>query len=82
MKQHVGKAYTNLLILGRGVGVPGTIAKKDNLSDEEDVSINTITGVMSTMQMSSNVNARSINAGINAMRQDVATLRAVVQTSR
>ena len=26
MKQHFGEAYENLLISGRGVGVPGTIA--------------------------------------------------------
>ena len=71
MKQHFGEAYENLLISGRGVGVPGTISNAQKLSDEEDDSINTITDVMSnvmgTMQMASNANAQSMNAGMTAM---------------
>ena len=82
MKQHFGKAYENLLISGQGVGVPGTISNAQELSDEEDDSINTITDVMSnvmgTMQMASNANAQSMNAGMTAMRQEMATLRAEV----
>jgi len=86
MKQHFGEAYENLLISGRGVGVPGTIANAQELEDEEDDSINTITDVMSnvmgTMQMASNANAQSMNEGMTAMRQEMATLRAEVQASR
>ena len=46
MKQHFGEAYENLLISVRGVGVPGTIANAQYLSDEEDNSINTISDAM------------------------------------
>merc|ERR1712194_979009 len=85
-KQHFGEAYENLLISGRGVGVPGTIANAQELEDKEDDSINTITDVMSnvmgTMQMASNANAQSMNAGMTAMRQEMATMRAEVQASR
>ena len=77
-KQHFGKAYKHLLISGRGVGVPGTIANAQEFLDGEDDSINTITDVMSTMQMESNVHAQSMNAGMTAMRQEMATLRAEV----
>ena len=86
MKQHFGKAYENLLISGRGVSVPGTIANAQKLSDKEDGSINTIrdamSNVMGTMQMASNTNAQSMNAGMTAMRQEMATLHAEVQASR
>merc|ERR1712194_847623 len=86
MKQHFGEAYENLLISGRGVGVPGTIANAQELEDEEDNSITTITDVMSnvigTMQMASNANAQSMNAGMTAMQQEMATLLAEVQASR
>ena len=67
MKQYVGKAYDNILISGTGVGVPSTLANAQKLSDEEDDSINTITDVMSTMQIASNANAQSMNAGMTAM---------------
>ena len=86
MKQHFGEAYENLLISGRGVGVPGTITNAQELSGEENDSINTITDVMSnvmgTMQIASNANAQSMNAGMTAMRQDMATLPAKVHASR
>ena len=49
MKQPFGKAYENLLISGKGVWVPGTIANAQEMSDEEDDSINTITDVTSNM---------------------------------
>ena len=49
-KQHFGDAYKNLLISGRGLGVPGTIVNAQALSDEEDDSINTITDIMSNVQ--------------------------------
>ena len=73
MKQHFGEVYEDLSISGRGVGVPGTIANAQELSDKEDDSINTISDVMSnamaTMQMVSNANAHSMNAGMTTMRQ-------------
>ena len=47
-EKHFSEAYKNLLILGREVGDPGTIMNAQELSDEEDNSINTITDVMST----------------------------------
>ena len=49
MKLHFGEAYENILISGRGGSVPGTIANAQELSENEDDSITTITGVMSTM---------------------------------
>ena len=86
MKQHFGETYNNLLISGRGVGIPGTIANAQELSDEENDSINAITevtsNVMGTMQMASNVNAQSMNAGMTAMQQEMTTLRAEVQANR
>ena len=86
MKQHFGEAYENLLISGRGVGVPGTIANTQDLSDEEDNSINTITdvtsNVMGTMQMARNANAKSMNAEMTAMRQEIDTFCTEVQAIR
>ena len=62
------------------------IANAQEVSDKEDNSTNTITDVMSnvmgTMQMASNANAQSMNAGMTAMRQEMATLLAEVQASR
>ena len=43
------KGYKNLLISGRGMGVPGTITNTQELSNEEDDSITTITDVMSNV---------------------------------
>ena len=86
MTQHVGESYENLLASGRGVGVPGTIANVQVLSDKENDITNTITYVMSnvmrTMRMMSNTHAQSMNMGITAMRQNIATLRAEIQASR
>ena len=71
-KQHFDKAYKNLLISGRGVGVPGTIMNAHKLADKEDDSINTTKDVMrnmmSTMQMASNADVQSMSAGMPAMR--------------
>ena len=71
-KQHFGETYKNLLISRRGVGVSGTIANAQELSDEEDNSINTIRNVMSnvmgTMQMASKSDAQLMNTGMTAMR--------------
>ena len=53
------------MILGRGVSVPSTIANVQELFDDENDSIATITDAMSTMQMASNVNTQSVNVGIN-----------------
>ena len=82
MKQHFGEAYKNLLISGRGVGVPGTIANAQEFLDGEDDSINTITDVMRTMQMVINVNVQLMNVWMTAMRQEMATLRVEIQASR
>ena len=85
VKQHFCEGYENLLISGQGVGVPVTIANAQELSDEEEDSINTITDIMSnvmgTMQMASNVNVQSMNAGMTAMRQEMATSRVESQAS-
>jgi hypothetical protein len=82
MKSHFGKAYENLLISGRGVNVPGTIANMQELTDDEDDSMKVITDIVSSFQMASNANAQLVNDGINAMRKEMATLRADVQASR
>ena len=72
----------NLLISGRGVSGPGTIANTKELSDGEDNTITTITDVMNIMQMASNTNTQSVNRGINTTRQEMVTLSAEVQASR
>ena len=54
---HIGEAYENLLISERGSGVWATIANAQELSDNKDDSITTITDVMRTMQMASNANS-------------------------
>jgi hypothetical protein len=83
MKHQFGKAYKSIfLILGRRVGVPGTIENTQELLDKENDGINTFTDVMSTMQMMSNANAQSVNAGMTAMGQQMVTLRVEVQSSR
>ena len=68
------------------MGVPGTIANAQELEDEEDDSINTITYVMSnvmgTMQMLSKANKQSMSVGMTTMRQEMTTLQAEVQASR
>ena len=53
IKLHFGKAYENMLISGRGVNAPGTLANTQALSDYEDNRITTTTDVMITMQMAS-----------------------------
>jgi hypothetical protein len=82
MKAHFGEAYENLLISGRGIAIPGTIANVQELTDEEDDDMTQITDVMSTFQMAANAQAQSVTDGINAMRQEMATLRAEVQAGR
>ena len=64
------------------MSVPGKIANSQEISDNEDNSIMTITDMMSTMQIASNANIQSVNAGTDIMRKDIATLRAEVQASR
>ena len=80
MTDHFGEAYDNMLV-SAPLGVPNTILNAQELTDEDD-SVNTITDVMSTMQMASNANAQSMNAGMTAMLQEISTLRAEVQASR
>ena len=41
-----------------------------------------MSNVMGTMQMASNTNVQSMNLGMTAMRQEIATLRAKVQASK
>ena len=51
------------------------------LSNDKDDSITTITDVVSTMQMASNTSIHLVNAGINTMRQEITMLQAEVQVS-
>lgn len=68
MKLHFDEAYENILISGRGMNVLDATASTQELSNNEEDSIITITDVMSTMQMSSNANTQSVNVGVNVMR--------------
>ena len=74
------------MISGRGAGVPGTITNVQEFVDEEDDNINTITdvtsNVMGTMQMARNANAKSMNAEMTAMRQEIDTFCTEVQAIR
>ena len=65
---HFDKAYQNILILDRELIDPGRISNTQEVSGDDDISITTITEVMSTMQMTSNMNTQSMNVGINVMR--------------
>ena len=71
---HFWEVYKILFISGSGVNVLGTIANAQELTDDEDTSITTITEVMSTMQMASNTITQTVNDGINTMLQEMATL--------
>ena len=73
-----GEAYENLIIMGPGIRVPGTIANIQEL-EGKDNSLGTITDAMGSMPMVNNVNTQEIRGDVSALRQELAQMRSMMQ---
>jgi hypothetical protein len=85
MKAHFREAYNSLLIFGPGTGVPGTIANAQELNNDKEDSINTMTlwaevqvirqtAAINTVMISTVDAAHSTHSTVNAATSAISSL--------